>query len=119
MGGSVEEVEVDDDEETVRVLSHSVTHEMLSKGMTIEEIAKVRSITEDTIVSHVEKLVDQGEQIDFTKILPNKKELQKIQKAFDMLKSDKLTPIFDELGGKVSFTMLKLVRAYRNNNKTI
>lgn len=115
MGGSLEEV--DEVNEEVKAISHMVTKEMLEKGMTVKEIAEVRDITEDTVTNHIEKIMDQGEKIDLTNSLPPKKELTKIEKAFDEVGSEKLTPVFDELSGKVSFTTLKLVRAYRKTKK--
>ncbi len=115
VGGSVEEV--DEISEEVKVLSHIVTKEMLDKGMTLEEIATFRDIGVDTLITHIEKLVDQGEIVALDKVLPKKALLQKISKVFDVLDTTKLTPIFDELGGKVSYNDIKLVRAYRALNK--
>lgn len=115
VGGSVEEV--DEISEEVKVLSHIVTKEMLDKGMTLEEIATFRDIGVDTLITHIEKLVDQGEIVALDKVLPKKALLQKITKAFDVLDTTKLTPIFDELGGMVSYNDIKLVRAYRALNK--
>lgn len=115
VGGSVHEVDEIDDE--VKVLSHIVTKEMLDKGMTVEEVAKMRDITEDTVIAHIEKLTDQGETIKLDHTLPKKAILQKINKAFNTLDTTKLTPVFDELGGKVSYSDIKLVRAYRGLEK--
>lgn len=115
VGGSIEEV--DEISEEVKVLSHLVTKEMLDKGMTLEEIATFRDIGVDTLITHIEKLVDQGEAVTLDKVLPKKTLLQKISKAFDELDTTKLTPIFDYLDGKVSYNEIKLVRAYRALNK--
>lgn len=115
VGGSVEEV--DEISEEVKVLSHIVTKEMLDKGMTLEEIATFRDIGVDTLITHIEKLVDQGEIVVLDKVLPKKVRLQKISKAFEELDTTKLTPIFDYLDGKVSYNDIKLVRAYRALNK--
>ncbi len=115
VGGSLEEV--DEISEEVKVLSHIVTKEMLDKGMTLEEIATFRDISVDTLITHIEKLVDQGETVALDKVLPKKTLLQKISKVFDELDTTKLTPIFDELGGKVSYNDIKLVRAHRAFNK--
>jgi ATP-dependent exoDNAse (exonuclease V) alpha subunit len=115
VGGSLQEVDEVDDE--VKVLSHIVTKEMLDKGMTIEEVAKMRDITGDTVIAHIEKLTDQGEVIILEHTLPKKSVLQKINSAFDTLDTTKLTPVFDELGGKVSYGDIKLVRAYRSLQK--
>ncbi len=115
VGGSIEEVDEISDE--VKTLSHIVTKEMLDKGMTLEEIATFRDIGVDTLITHIEKLVDQGEVVALDKVLPKKTLLQKISKAFEELSTTKLTPIFDELGGKVSYNDIKLVRAHRAQNK--
>ncbi len=115
VGGSVEEV--DEISEEVKVLSHIVTKEMLDKGMTLEEIATFRDIGVDTLITHIEKLVDQGEIVVLDKVLPKKVRLQKISKAFEELDTTKLTPIFDYLDGKVLYNDIKLVRAYRALNK--
>lgn len=115
VGGSIEEV--DEISEEVKTLSHIVTKEMLDKGMTLEEISTFRDISVDTLITHIEKLVDQGEVVALDKILPKKALLHKISKAFDELSTTKLTPVFDELGGKVSYNDIKLVRAYRAQNK--
>ena len=115
VGGSVEEV--DEISEEVKVLSHIVTKEMLDKGMMLEEIATFRDIGVDTLITHIEKLVDQGEIVVLDKVLPKKVRLQKISKAFEELDTTKLTPIFDYLDGKVSYNDIKLVRAYRALNK--
>lgn len=115
VGGSLEEV--DEVEAEVKMLSHVVTKEMLEKGMTLDEIAKIRDITTDTIITHIEKLVDQGEVVALDHVLPKKTLLEKINKAFETLKTTKLTPVYDELGGRVDYSLIKLVRAYRAQSK--
>lgn len=113
-GGSLEEV--DEIDEEVKALSHVVTMEMLGKGLTIEEIAKTRDITEDTVITHIEKLIDQGEKINLEHILPKKAVVTKSMKAFDVLNTTKLTPVFDYLDGKISYRDLKVVRVYRKSS---
>lgn len=110
-GGSVEELsdeEVEDIEE--KVFSHVVTQEMLKEGKTIAEIATSRNLSEDTIIGHIEKLCEAGEDVSLDHILPKKKDLTLIQKAFKESGGKKLTPVFDALKGKYTYQELRLVR---------
>jgi hypothetical protein len=110
-GGSLVELsdeEVDDVE--VKVLSHAVTQEMLKNGMTIKEIADARNLSTDTIIGHIEKLMEMKEEVELSHVLPAKKDVTVIKKAFKVLETKKLTPVFDELRGKYTFHQIRLVR---------
>ena len=87
---------------------------MLDDGKTIDEIAKERDLSFDTIVGHVEKLLEYKETVTLEHTLPKEKDLLKITKAFEKLDTRKLTPVYDELGGKISYHDIRIVRAYLN-----
>jgi ATP-dependent exoDNAse (exonuclease V) alpha subunit len=111
-GGTL--VELDDteaDEIQEKVLSHAVTQEMLKQGLTIKEIAEARNLSTDTIIGHIEKLAEMKEDITLDHVLPAKKDMTVIKKAFKTLETKKLTPVFDELRGKYTFHQIRLVRA--------
>jgi ATP-dependent exoDNAse (exonuclease V) alpha subunit len=111
-GGTVEELdETEADEMQEKVLSHAVTQEMLKKGMTIKEIADARNLSTDTVIGHIEKLAEMKEDMALDHVLPKKKDMTVIKKAFKTLETKKLTPVFDELGGKYTFHEIRLVRA--------
>lgn len=110
-GGSVtalteEEVELDD-----KVPSYMMTGELINEGLTISQIAERRGYSEDTIVGHIEKLVEANIEVMFDHLLPKEKDIQKISDAFVQLDTRKLTPVHDHLKGKYSYPTIRLVRA--------
>lgn len=111
-GGSVEELDDDEaDELQEKTKSHAVTQEMLSKGMSLKEIADARGLSVDTIIGHIEKLKELGEDISIDHVLPPKKDTTAIKKAIKELDTTKLSPIFNSLQGKYTFNEIRLVRA--------
>ena len=112
-GGQLAELEITADDETdVKTLSHIVTKEMLDEGKTIKEIAEARGLSVDTILGHIEKLIEYKEDVTLDHVIPQAKDLTKITKIFEKLDTRKLTPVYDALGGKVSYHEIRLVRAY-------
>jgi ATP-dependent exoDNAse (exonuclease V) alpha subunit len=111
-GGSVVELE-DSEAEAVqeKTKSHIVTQEMLKAGATLKEIAETRGLSVDTIIGHIEKLAELKEDVDLSKVLPAKKDVTAIRKAFKQLGTTKLTPVFDGLKGRYTFHQIRLVRA--------
>lgn len=110
-GGHVESY-IDEEEKTDTL---EKTKQLILEGKHIKEIAQVRSLTEDTIIGHIEKLVERGEKIDLAHVLPNKKAVKEIKDAFRTLETTKLTPTHDALKGKYNFHTLRLVRASLKN----
>lgn len=111
-GGTPEELD-DDEAEALqeKTKSHIVTEEMLKEGLTLKAIADARGLSVDTIIGHIEKLVEIGEVPPIDHVLPAKKDVQAITKAFTKLDTRKLSPVFDELKGKYTFHEIRLVRA--------
>ncbi len=116
-GGSVEEVKIEEsDEIEEKISTFELTKELLKEKLTLTEIAKKRSLTVDTIIGHIEKMVDRDEELSFEQLLPKKKDLEAIVKAFEEVKekegSYKLTPTFEKLKGVHDYHKLRLVRAH-------
>ncbi len=111
-GGQVTELNDEDLEEIeVKVPSHTKTQEMLKEKKSLQEIAKERNVSIDTVIGHIEKLVGLREKVELKHVLPKKKDLDSIKKAFKDLKTTKLTPVFEILQGKYSYHEIRLVRA--------
>ncbi|MEN9338254.1 MAG: hypothetical protein RIQ41_568 [Candidatus Parcubacteria bacterium] len=111
-GGTLEELADDEIEEVAeKTKSHVVTQEMLASGMALKDIADTRGLSVDTIIGHIEKLVELGEPVQIAHVLPVKKDVQVITKAFTKLDTRKLSPVFEELNGKYTFHQIRLVRA--------
>lgn len=111
-GGTLVELsDSEADEIQEKTLTHTVTQEMLKIGLTLAEIAEQRNLSVDTIIGHIEKLTEMKEEVVLDKVLPSKKDVTAIKKAFKTLETTKLTPVFDELAGKYTFHQIRLVRA--------
>lgn len=115
-GGTIVELDVDDEDEIeVKTPSHLKTKELLSLKKSLHEIAEERALSIDTIIGHIEKLVEHKEEIPFESVLPNKTTLASVKKAFKELKTTKLTAVYDELKGKHTYHDIRIVRAYLNS----
>lgn len=111
-GGVVVELnDIEAEEVEVKIPSHTKTQEMLKEKLSIEEIAERRGVTVDTIIGHIEKLLELKEQVELGHTLPSKKDVTVIKKAFKELKTHKLTPVFEHLKGKHSYQDIRMVRA--------
>lgn len=111
-GGSVEELSDDvADEIAEKTPSHTITQTMLADKQDIHDIADKRNLSEDTIIGHIEKLVEAGEDVVLGHVLPAKKDCTKIRAAFQDLDTHKLTPIFEHLKGAYTYHQIRLVRA--------
>lgn len=111
-GGSVVELPDEEIEEVEeKVASHTKTQEMLAEKVTIEEIAERRNLSIDTIIGHIEKLLELKEKVELSHTLPPKKDVTVIKKAFKELDTYKLTPVFEHLKGKYTYPSIRIVRA--------
>ncbi len=112
-GGSITELdEVEAEEMAIKVPSHDRTKEMLKEGLSIIEIAESRSLSVDTIIGHIEKLLELKEEVELQHTLPPKKITDSIKKTFKELETRKLTPVYEHLKGKYSYQDIRLVRAF-------
>ena len=96
--------------------THLVTKTLLEKHLTITNIAKERQLTVSTIISHIEKLMGL-KQLDNTLVDSIKKAIpadafDAISTAFKNSTDDQLTPIYEALNGKYSYTTIKMVRLF-------
>lgn len=111
-GGTLVELEESEAEELqVKVASHIKTQDMLLAGLTVIDIAEQRELSVDTIIGHIEKLLELKEKVELGHTLPSKKDIEKIKKAFVELDTRKLTPVYEHLKGKSSYQDIRLVRA--------
>lgn len=110
-GGSQEE---QDEDVFTKKDTYEETFALLEEGMTIEEIAKKRSLTTGTVISHIEKLASRGvlSHTSLEPLVPRKvrEGLPQIQKALGGSRFISLTPVFKKLKGKYSFEELRLAR---------
>ena len=98
----------DDEKDT-----YEISLELLLAGNTVAEIAKQRGLKESTIESHLAELVAR-EQLTVEEATGlTKEEIAFIKKTMQSLTADErpyLRPLYEKLGGKYSFGVLKCVR---------
>lgn len=101
-----------DDEKSSRTQddTYTKTLELCKQGMTLEEIAKTRNLATSTIVSHIEKLLMAGEDINIDNFVGIEKQ-RIIQECMRNLRTPYLTPIKENLGNDYSYEEIRLVRA--------
>ena len=94
--------------------THQETAELWLRGWSLDKIAKKRELTRGTILSHLEKAKIEGlfENKEIINLLDDslKGSLNEIKGVFQRLKTDKLTPVFEELGGEYSYDELRIAR---------
>lgn len=81
----------------------------------IVETAEIRTLTEGTIISHLEELAEQNklpkEKLNHLFEKENK-DTQIIMKALEKDETGKLKPVFDALKGKYSYEQIRLIRLF-------
>ncbi len=93
------------------------TLELLEEKKSVEEIAKERGITQETVVAHIEKLLEMKVPVDisYLKYEISVAHWKKIDKAIKELTQDTdevmLSPIKSKVGANVSFLHIRLARA--------
>lgn len=94
--------------------TYEKTKLLVEEKLPINEIAKRRGMTEGTVISHVEKLLERGENLDleYIKSHIDSGRLIKIKNAFEKSGGSKLSPVREILGEEFSFEELRLARLF-------
>ena len=88
------------------------TLELLRTGASIDSIASKRGLSPNTIEGHLARAVTHGEKLD-PRAFYSLEEEQEIQSAFDGQTEATLSPVFEKLGGRVSYGKLRIFLAFR------
>ena len=86
------------------------TKELIQKKVPIARIAKHEKLSQDTIINHLEKMIDAGEILDLEYLKLPRDRYEIMRKAYLKCGDEKLKPVFEYLGGKYTYDELKLVR---------
>ena len=97
------------------------TFALWQEGKRVEEIARVRGLAQSTIFSHLEELFMRGKlsSDEFRQLAPPRllENLPKIDAAFQELGAERLSPVFEKLGGEYSYSDLRLARVILSKNR--
>lgn len=86
------------------------TKELIQKKVPIVRIAKHEKLSQDTIINHIEKMIDAGEVLDLEYLKLPRDRYEVMRKAYLKCGDEKLKPVFEYLEGKYNYDELKLVR---------
>jgi ATP-dependent DNA helicase RecQ len=89
------------------------TFEMYKAGMSLEEMAAKRSLNPVTIVSHLVKLYQDGQDIDLKQYIATYEYNQIIAEAMklNIQKGDAIKPLFEALEGIYDYAKLRIALA--------
>lgn len=99
----------------VRISTYEETKKLLEKELHLKEIAEQRGVTFGTIVSHVEKLIEDeliDPMFDLEHIKPKDEVFAVIADAFKKTGDQKLTPVYEYLNGKFTYDDLRIARLF-------
>ncbi len=85
------------------------TRQLVEQGLTLDEVARRRDRPVSTIVVHLERLLQEGSEIDLRHLLPPDR-FEKIRSAFKKTGSARISPIKDILGDDYSYEESRVVQ---------
>jgi len=100
-----------------KISTYEKTAELVRDKKSLSEMAKERSITAETVIDHIEKMLAEGVELDISYL---KQEIsaahfKKIEKAFEDVFAKtgdtRLTPVKDIVGASISYRDIRLARA--------
>ena len=109
---AVNRVPVSAPKKRVRGISMSIreTKDLVAQGLSFEEVAEQRGISETTIRSHLERFIQEGGQVDLGHLMPPEDRRTKIAAAFKEMGEARLTPVREFLGDDYTWDELAVVR---------
>ena len=93
-------------------ITHITTQRLLQQGLTVDEIAKERGLSSQTVLAHVERIVSVGEAVDLGPMLPSSERTARIRAALQATGDDRLAPVKELLGDDYSYEEIRLVNAF-------
>lgn len=87
------------------------TYRLLTKGMSMEEIARERNLTQSTISGHIEKLIKNGRDIEIDRIIERAKR-RRIEELFMTTKQWGLGAVVEQGDDAVAYEEARIVRAW-------
>lgn len=92
--------------------THLNTKALIDQKKTVAEMAKIRKISDQTIIQHIEKLAESETEIDLNHLRPSDQDIQKIKFAFEQIGGLQLKPVRDFLKQKYSYNEIRLARLF-------
>lgn len=89
------------------------TGRIVSGGASLEEAALARGVSAQTIVGHLERLVELGVAVQWGHLLPSARRRAVIESVLEIMGDNPLRPVWEELGGEYGYDEIRLTRLAR------
>jgi len=86
--------------------------ELWNSGKSIDEIAKERALSASTIENHLAQAIEAGEAFEPHRFYSEAEEAE-MRTALDGYDEPALKPVFEQLGGRISYGKLRIFRAFK------
>jgi ATP-dependent DNA helicase RecQ len=90
--------------------------EAFAAGQTVEELMALYNVKQSTVAAHLGQYIRSGGTLDPARILAmsklSKEEQERVLKLMTELGPERLSPIFEVLGGAISYEALHVMRTY-------
>lgn len=104
---------------TTKINTYEKTHELLEEGLSLNEIAKERGLTEQTVLRHFLVIQMEVPDYDFSRVKPSDELIKQVQEGLEKAKKTeeelysqnghiKLAPIHKALKGKLDYRDIEL-----------
>ena len=93
--------------------TYDATRALVEQKLSLATIARRRNLSAHTILGHLERLNQQGIELDLAHLLPPPERCARINAAFDLCGDDLLNPAWQHLAGQIPYDELRLVRLFR------
>lgn len=94
------------------ISTYEMTKSFVCQKLSIEEMAKCRGLSEETILSHLERLASSDKGLDLKHLQFSDDRFNKIKQAFFQTKDLKLSPVKEILGDDFSYKEIRLARLF-------
>lgn len=91
-----------------KIPSHHISFDRFQSGLTIEEIAKERECSIETVLTHMEKCAEEGLDVNLEQFI-TKEHIPFITEAINQVGAEKLKPIKDCLPEEVTYFEIRYV----------
>ena len=91
---------------------YEATLRMIREKKMLLEMAELQGFRESTILRHIEKLIESGEDLDITYLKPEPEVYDRVCEAFEACGGSFLRPVYEYLGGEVDYEIIRLVGVF-------
>ncbi|MEI7709742.1 MAG: RecQ family ATP-dependent DNA helicase [bacterium] len=92
--------------------TYDETKKLLLQKLPIDEIAKIRKLSSNTILSHIEKISQIDTRVDLIYLKPTQERFEKITEAFKKSGGTLLAPVRTILGEEYSYDEIRFARIF-------